>query len=202
LSERLYKNYPVEITDYIHHFLDEENKHMLWFGTYCEKYAGKIYQDKKLVFPREFAKGEQEFLFFAKVVVFEEIVDKYNLIMSKDETLSDLERQIHRQHHIDESRHLSFGREIAKFLFEKHRRSDWNKDTFKGIQNYLSNYIVATWGEYYNPEVYADAGIENPYDLRDEVWNLDKSREFRLDISKKLLDFFLKSEFISEAPKL
>ena len=98
LSKRLYKNYPKNVTEYIHHFLDEENKHMIWFGTFSEKYGKKIYPDKKINFPREYAKGEEDFLFFAKIVIFEEIVDYFNVYMAKDERLDPLVRQIHQQH--------------------------------------------------------------------------------------------------------
>ena len=41
------------LSPYLHHFLDEENKHMIYFGRFCTDYANKIYPDKKLVFPRE-----------------------------------------------------------------------------------------------------------------------------------------------------
>ena len=58
LAARLYKKGNDEISPYLHHFLDEENKHMVYFGTFCMKYAGKVYPDKKLVFPREYAPGE------------------------------------------------------------------------------------------------------------------------------------------------
>ena len=42
---------------YLHHFLDEENKHMVCFGGFCTRYAGKIYPDRKVAFPREYARG-------------------------------------------------------------------------------------------------------------------------------------------------
>src|SRR5687767_7163377 len=43
LAERLYRPGLVEVTEYLHHFLAEENTHSTWFGTFCQRYAGKVY---------------------------------------------------------------------------------------------------------------------------------------------------------------
>ncbi|HWB70605.1 MAG TPA: diiron oxygenase, partial [Egibacteraceae bacterium] len=48
LARRLYSPALAELAEYLHHFLDEENKHSVWFGTFCRRYAGKIYADKKV----------------------------------------------------------------------------------------------------------------------------------------------------------
>jgi len=202
LSLRLYKKYPKEITDYLHHFLDEENKHMLWFGTFCEKYAGKVYPDKKIFFPREYVKGEEEFLFFAKIVIFEEIVDAVNVYMGRDERLSPLIRQIHKQHHIDESRHLNFGRNISKYLFDLHSKNDWSDEVIQRIRTYLGGYMLATWKEYYNPSVYSDAVLDSPHDVMEEGWSHPKSQKFREEICRRCIDFFLKEKILIERPEL
>ena len=31
---------------------------MVYFGTFCNRYAGKIYPERKLAFPREYAPGD------------------------------------------------------------------------------------------------------------------------------------------------
>lgn len=201
MADRLYGNYSPQITEYIHHFLDEENKHMNWFGTYCMKYAGKIYQENKIAFPREYADGEEELLFFLKIVIFEEIVDNFNVRISRDESVHPTTRQIHKQHHIDESRHLSFGREISKTIFLKHSES-WSSEVRAGISEYVSHFIISTWKEYYNPEVYIDSGIDNAYDLMEEAWSHPESRELRESVSKKLIDFLIKTTILTERVKL
>src|SRR5262245_1845399 len=73
LARRLYRKGQPTISSYLHHFLDEENKHMTYFGGFCLRYAGKIYADKKLAFPRPYAPGEEDFLFFTKILLFEKI---------------------------------------------------------------------------------------------------------------------------------
>ena len=56
LMNRMYrKNTLGAVTDYLHHFVDEENKHMIMFGMFCNRYAGRIYPEKKIVLPREYA---------------------------------------------------------------------------------------------------------------------------------------------------
>lgn len=55
LATQLYgRDATPEITDYLHHFLDEENKHMIMFGVFCDSYAGRVYPEKKLAFDRAY----------------------------------------------------------------------------------------------------------------------------------------------------
>lgn len=171
LARRLYRSRTeTAVEAYLHHFLDEENKHMTWFGGFCRRYAGKIYPDKKVVFPREYAPGEEDLLFFAKVMIFEEIADSYNLRMSKDDRLDPLARRINLLHHQDEARHLAFGRRLVREIFEANAPR-WSPEVVQGIREYLAGYLRATWKEYYNPQVYADAGIPgDPYDLMEAAW--------------------------------
>ena len=41
----LYRRDLLDASDYLHHILDEESKHRLYFGTFCRRDAGKIYPD-------------------------------------------------------------------------------------------------------------------------------------------------------------
>lgn len=145
---------------YLHHFLEEENRHMGWFGGFCRRYAGGIYPDKKMALPpaADAAEGEEDFLFYAKVMIFEEIADAYNARCARDERLHPLARRIHALHHRDEARHLAFGRRVARDLFAKHAPA-WDAAARERVQGYLSGYLEATWKEYYNPRAYADSGL-------------------------------------------
>jgi len=200
LAKRLYRRNS-EASPYLHHFLDEENKHMVYFGTFCQKYAGKIYQDKKVTFSREFEKGEEDFLFFTKVLIFEEIVDIYNAKMAKDEKVSALARRINLLHHEDESRHLVFGRLAVKDLFDNYS-SKWTSETLNYVKNYVSDYFSATWSEYYNLEVYADAGIANASEIREKVLASDSARGHRKLISAHAIKFLIENKIIDKEPAL
>ncbi|MFY9268943.1 MAG: diiron oxygenase [Candidatus Manganitrophaceae bacterium] len=201
LARQLYQKGNQEISPYLHHFLDEENKHMIYFGGFCTRYAGKIYRDRKMVFPRDHAPGEEGFLFFAKVLIFEEIVDAYNVKMSKDGRLAPIARQINLFHHRDEARHLVFGRHLVKDLF--HRcASAWSDEVVQGVRGYLASYFSAVWKEYYNPDVYKDAGLEDPYRLQGEAFESAPARAHRRKITEGCIRYFLENNILQEEPVL
>lgn len=201
LAKRLYARNLQDYTAYLHHFLDEENKHMIYFGGFCERYAGKIYRDRKMVVPREYEEGEEDFLFFAKVMIFEEIVDYYNVHVSADEQIEPTARKINLIHHLEEARHLVFGRQMVEYLFDKYATM-WGPQTTVSVRQYLSDYIIATWKEYYNPDVYKDAGLSQPYDLIDISWNSDLCRQHRQKVSARLIAFLKDKQILLEAPSL
>jgi len=183
LAHRLYQPGMEEVAEYLHHFLDEENKHSVWFGTFCTRYAGKIYPDRKVAFPREYAEGEEDLLFFAKVSIFEEIVDRYNVTMGRDERLVPVARQINANHHAEETRHLVFGRRIVDELWR--RWADrWPQEVVDGIRAHLDGYVSATWREYYNPDVYRDAGFADPWAVARGAWDHSAAVGHRDEITR------------------
>lgn len=201
LAHRLYQSDTQEITPYLQHFLDEENKHMIYFGGFCMRYAGKVYPDKKMAWPREFAPGEEDFLFFVKVLIFEEIVDAYNVMMSRDERLPTIVRRINHVHHVEESRHLAFGRAIVKELFERHSPS-WSEETLYGVREYLKNYMTATWKDYYNPDVYRDAGLDDPMAIREEAFDDPRCQEHRNNMAQKCMRYLQENHILEEEAAL
>jgi hypothetical protein len=204
LSRRLYplkKSVGVDVSAYIHHFLDEENKHMLYFGTFCQKYLGKTYPEKKVPFTREHTDGEEDLLFFLKVMIFEEIVDVFNLRMSKDDRLEPVARRINYLHHQDETRHLVFGRLVVKELWEQYSPS-WSDAQRAAIREYAEAYFKATWKEYYNPDVYKDAGLTNSYAVYKEALASEHGRELRARVSDKCVKYLLEIGILTEVPSL
>jgi hypothetical protein len=168
LAKRLYRKHTETVSPYLHHFLDEENKHMFYFGRFCNRYAGKVYAEKKFTVERDYADGEEEFLFFARVMLFEEMVDIYNRRMAKDQQLVPISREINWLHHFEEARHLVFGRRIVEELFETHEGS-WDLEVRQRIADELVQFLDATWKDFFNPEAYKDAGLQDVYALRREV---------------------------------
>ncbi len=158
----------------------------MWFGTFCTRYAGKVYPDRHVAFPRDYAAGEEDFLFFAAVSIFEEIVDRYNLTMGRDERLVPVVRQINANHHAEESRHLMFGRRIVADLWS--RWSDrWPPEVVDRIRAHLDAYVTATWREYYNPDVYRDAGFADPWVVAREALEHPATRAHREEITRLAL---------------
>ena len=186
LARRLHQPGLEEVTGYLHHFLDEENKHSIWFGTFCRRYAGRVYPDRTVSFPRDHAPGEDDLLFFARVAIFEELVDRYNSAMGRDARLVPVARQINARHHAEETRHLVFGRHVVEHLWARHRRG-WSDETVEGVRRHLAGYLVSTWRAYYNPDAYRDAGLAEPHALARQAWEHPATIEHRRTLSGKAL---------------
>ena len=202
MSQRMYvteKN--LEITEYMHHFLDEENKHMMMFSGYLRRYVGKVYPEKKIPFAREMAKGEEHLSFLAQVLVVEEISDYYNLIMAADERLPQIIRDINRVHHVDEARHIHFGRNYIKHIWEQHT-PNWTELQIEAYRTWLVDYINASWRDFSNPSVYRDAGLKDGYHAREGVLASEECRAHRQRSSEKFLDGLVTAGILPEAPTL
>jgi hypothetical protein len=149
---------------YLHHFLDEENQHMACFAAFCLRYAGKLYPERKLALGGEPPEGTEDFLFFARVLIFEELVDSYNAAMARDVRLAQIVRAINRFHHADESR----------------------------------AFLASSWGEYFNPDVYRDAGLDDVYALRELALMSPASAERYRRATRRLVAFLAGAGIVSE----
>jgi hypothetical protein len=179
-----------EESEFFHHFIGEENEHMWFFATFCLKYGRKIYPNKKLSFSiDDLTPDIESFLVFSRVLIFEEIVDYFNLRMGRDEALHPIIRQVNSIHHQDESRHIAVGREIVKRLFD-HIIATQPADQVAMAQDYLKRYLVASIQSLYSPSVYKDAGIAEPYELRNQLLKDPGRRVADEKILKRTLDFF------------
>jgi hypothetical protein len=192
LARRLHQPGLEEVTEYLHHFLDEENKHSIWFGTFCRRYAGHVYPDRTVSFARELASarepapGEDDVVFFARVAIFEELVDRYNSVMGRDSRLAPVARQINARHHAEETRHLVFGRHVVEHLWNHHHPA-WSDETVEGVRRHLAGYLLSTWRAYYNPDAYRDAGLAEPHALARSTWEHSGAVEHRRHLSTQAL---------------
>jgi hypothetical protein len=190
-----------DVTDYLHHFVDEENKHMVMFGEFCRRYIGKVYPEKKVALSRKYAKGEEDVVFFCKVMVVEEYGDFYNVAIERDERVEPFVREMNRMHHVDEARHLAFGRRYLAEIFDRNA-AGWSEETLVGLRTWLAQYLKASWADYYNPAAYKDAGIEDAYAARQAALAHPACAEHRKRASAKLVTYFLKTGLLSEWPAL
>ena len=196
IINRLHIKYDPKTNEYLHHFIDEENKHMACFAEFCQRYAGFIYPDRNIQFPTEYVPGEEDFLFFCKALIFEEIVDSINAFMAKDVRLHSVVQQINLYHHRDESRHRAFGRSLVLHIFNSWQAS-WNSSVKNRIQNYLHSYINQCWKSFYNPEIYQDIGLNNPIEIRELAMNSSHSQMIRKTHSRSLIKFFSENNILS-----
>jgi hypothetical protein len=150
------------ISEYMHFFMAEENAHMWFFAKFCKQYGGKIYFSPNINISPESEGLEQDLYMFASTLIFEEFVDYYNHRVGKNESVPKIVREINYQHHIDESRHVSFGREVVKELFEEIKEKSTSDEqmqrisrTFKGL---IGHFITLM----YCRDAYEDAGVYAP----------------------------------------
>lgn len=182
-------------SEFFHHFIGEENEHMWFFAEFCLRYGGKIYRQPAgagVEIPRS---NVESLLVFARILIFEELVDHFNSKMATDDRLHDTIRAINRIHHQDESRHIAFGRELVSALFDDVRRTS-TPEELRDISEYLKRYLTYSFESLYNPHVYRDAGIENPLQARRELLESPRRAEFEQTVFRKITKFLEKAGLI------
>ncbi|MEU3063784.1 diiron oxygenase [Streptomyces subrutilus] len=154
-------------SEFFHHFIGEENDHMWFFATFCLKYAGKIYPDKSIRLPEAPRDPDIEnFLVFARILVFEQIVDHYNVQLAADRRLHPTVRHLNRLHHQDESRHIAFGCRLVHLLWERLLDRGLDEAARRELRTYLGRYLTTSIESLYNPAAYRDAGLPDGFALR------------------------------------
>lgn len=178
-------------TEYFHHFVDEENKHMWMFSKFCLTYGGKIYPNKTVRSQAESDPAVQDFLSFARITIFEEIGDYFNRIMAKDPRLPGNVRKLNDVHHQDESRHLSMGHVLLAALHKRVQQTSGAEEV-ASLERYLKQYMLTSMESFYNPAVYADAGLGNGYRLRRRLLAHPARKQFHTRVLARVLGLFVK----------
>ncbi|MER6778156.1 MULTISPECIES: diiron oxygenase [unclassified Streptomyces] len=177
-------------SEFFHHFIGEENDHMWFFATFCLKYAHKIYPDKSVRLPEAPRDPDIEnFLVFARILIFEQIVDHYNVRLAADRRLHGTIRHINRLHHQDESRHIAFGRRLVQLLWERLLACGLDEAARLELRDYLSRYIATSMESFYNPTVYRDAGLPDGFALRRRLLAHPARQAAHANVLHKTTDF-------------
>jgi len=171
ISHYLYDERYRDVSEYLHVFVSEENFHMWYFAKTCLDYSGKIYP------PIRFDNIEndapdvlRQFQVFVSTLIFEEFVDYYNHKVGTTDGIAEILKQINYQHHVDETRHVSFGREIVLALYHQALAESDNPVALKekiasNVTSMLQHFIALM----YNPAVYDDARIYEPLGFRNAI---------------------------------
>lgn len=192
LAARLHEPRFDGVTAYLQHFIDEENKHLHWFGEFCRRY-GRVYPTRHVPLPSApLPTDAEDFLFFARILVFEEIVDAYNHHMAGDERLAPVARLINLLHHEDETRHRAFGRQLVRHLWSE-GAPDWTPDLRSVLAQRLEAWLQAVWRDFYNPDVFRDAGLAEPHALMREAWGTPRARRLRHEIAAPVTGFLIRT---------
>ncbi|MFJ9637349.1 diiron oxygenase [Streptomyces sp. NPDC101178] len=183
-------------SEFFHHFIGEENEHMWFFAEFCLRYGKKIYRQPaggaETAAPSD---KVQSLLVFARILIFEELVDHFNSAMAEDERLHETIRGINRIHHQDESRHIAFGRELVNLLHQDLKRTATEQELDE-VSTYLRRYMRHSFESLYHPQVYRDAGIERPHELRRALLDSPARAEAELRTFRKTAKFLEKTGLI------
>ncbi|MEW2191259.1 diiron oxygenase [Streptomyces microflavus] len=183
-------------SEFFHHFIGEENEHMWFFAEFCLRYGKKIYRQPsggaEAVVPSD---KIQSLLVFARILIFEELVDHFNSAMAEDERLHETIRGINRIHHQDESRHIAFGRELVNLLHQDLKQTATEQELDE-VSTYLRRYMKHSFESLYHPQVYRDAGIERPHELRRALLESPARAEAELRTFRKTAKYLEKTGLI------
>ncbi|MGK5546935.1 diiron oxygenase [Streptomyces sp. URMC 127] len=185
-------------SEFFHHFIGEENEHMWFFAEFCLRYGNKIYRQLEPAGDGEAWSGEAaSFLVFLRILLFEELVDHFNSTMAADERLHDTIRAVNRIHHQDESRHIAFGRELVSLLF-KDLQAKGTEEELARVRAYVKRYLNYSFESLFNPHVYRDAGIPEPFAVRRRLLADPRSAEFQQQVFRKPLGYLLKTGILPD----
>ncbi|MFG3252546.1 diiron oxygenase [Streptomyces sp. NPDC048172] len=190
IHERAYAG----VSEFLHHFIGEENEHMWFFAQFCLRYGGKLYPAQPKLQAGSvdhLSPLARELIVFARVLIFEEIVDHYNAYMATDESLPHIAREINRVHHQDESRHVAFGRMVFVNLLGQVKRRD--PDEIPLVAAYLESYLQYSIATLYNPAAYRDAGIPDALALRRRALEHPARKAAHDQVLKRTRRFLAKS---------
>ncbi len=179
-------------SDFLHHFLGEENEHMWFFAEFCNRYHGKIYPALPS-FPAKasFGVNWKDVIVFGRIVIFEEIVDYYNKRIGADGRLPAVVRELHSAHHHDESRHVAFGKRFVKHLYDNAVAADDQGGARADVENYLKSYMSYSVASLYSARAYRDAGIARTTDIRRSALAHPARQQFHLATMARVNNFFV-----------
>lgn len=205
VSRSIYQAKYMGISEYLHIFMLEENAHMWFFASFCLRYGGKIYPHFELNNKKSDNNIERDFYMFASTLIFEEYVDYYNYKVGRNEHVPSIVKEINLQHHIDESRHVSFGRAVVRELYNEIIANDLSGVVRERVNETIKKIFFYFVGLMYNPQVYSDAGIvgiggfDTSSSLRNHLRSSPERREFHSRWFKRTAEFFVKCGALDDA---
>ncbi|MGI5151683.1 diiron oxygenase [Plantactinospora sp. CA-294935] len=199
VAGRIYDTRYPGLSEFFHDFIHEENEHMWFFAQFCNRYGGKVYRTKRVIgHAAEGNDAVRDVMIFGRILIAEELCDYYNAKMATDDRLPAIAQRINAVHHQDESRHIAFGRQMMRALYEEatHRATP---EEVAGAAAYLSRYVSSCLRAFYNPAVYADAALTGARQIRSEVVNDPYRQEFHRTVMRKTTRFFSRMGLFTES---
>lgn len=162
--------------EYLFHLINEENQHMWYFHKFCKDYTAKVYPNRKFQIEKPaLTPAQEQFLIFARILIFEEIGHHYNIVNAKDDRVHPFIREINEEHYKDESRHIAYGRQLLEHLAPAALQEEGSAEL---LAKQLQTAIDINIGALYNTSAYRDAGISDPMALRTQLMMNPQRIEF------------------------
>lgn len=165
LIERIHQPGWEPLSEFFHHFIGEENGHMWYFAEFCNRYSGGLYPD---MFRPPGDPGRalvDDCLVFARILIFEEIVDVWNKANAGCPSVDTFVRELNDAHRQDERRHVSFGRAIVRDVSAPLVEELTDRE-LQDLQTYVASYLNHLYRSFFNPRTYGEVGLNQPLRLR------------------------------------
>ncbi|MEU7935364.1 diiron oxygenase [Micromonospora echinofusca] len=190
VAGRIYDTRYPGLSEFFHDFIHEENEHMWFFAQFCNRYGGKVYKTKRVAGNAvEGNPAIRDVVIFGRILIAEELCDYYNAKMATDTRLPEIAQRINAVHHQDESRHIAFGRQMMRALYEEATQSATPEEVSRA-GTYLSRYVSSCLRAFYHPAVYADAALPGAKQIRSELLDDPYRQEFHRSVMHKTSRFF------------
>lgn len=186
------------VSEYLHCLMAEENEHMWYFAKFCLDYGGKIYPDRTMAISDISEPDIDNFLMFVRALVFEELVDTYNRSMGEDDRLDPFVQHLNRIHHLDEGRHIAYGRAYVELLHSDLRET-YPKTRLDEIEDFIKRFMRICVLKLYSPEIYRDAGMDRPARVRKELLSHAARESYNRELMAPTGRFFEKAGILSDA---
>jgi hypothetical protein len=169
-------NSPI-IHEYLQHFVHEENAHTFMLAGYCWRYSDGVLKDQGLsVGDTALSPVGEELLTFGRTWVLESFLDFLNREAMRDDTLDEVPRQIHRVHHIDEARHMTFDKAVIRSCVER-LRAEGRDEELATIAGQIAAYGTHAVRRLCNANIYKQLGLAEPMALSWDVQKLPARQE-------------------------
>ncbi|WOH39053.1 diiron oxygenase [Thalassotalea fonticola] len=197
VSSHLFNFPSIAMSEYLLHFIEEEAKHMMYFSRFCIQYANKVYPLRALDIAAEPHGDIELLLLFARIYIFETVVDEYNRRIANDKNVVAIVADINRLHHLEESRHLAFGLGFLKYWFNEQKNNIDEQQLLK-INQHLNGFLLTTWKQFYCPDAYFDAGLTDCAGLSMAVFNSERAKLHRDALQQKRLGWLYQQQLLGD----
>ena len=200
VADRIYQTRFPGLSEFFHDFLNEENKHMWFFATFCLRYGGKVYPSGKAFSPASAPEDVlRDLMVFGRILIAEELCDTFNVRMSDDARLPEVVQQINRVHHRDEARHIAFGRQMMRTLCDR-AVSITGDAGLRSAGDYLSRYVSVCLRSFYNPAMYEDAGLNGGRRIRARLLDDPAREHIHRELMSRTTVFLERIGLVAAAP--